>query len=1278
MESLDLVITSDTAIAHLAGALGRPVWVALKWVPDWRWLLDRPDSPWYPTMRLFRQPSRGDWKGAVRAMRDELAGRTGAGKPAATTIAEKLKEALALHQQGKFVEAENLYEDILLAQPDQFDALHLLGTLLHQTGKSERGVDLIGKAITINPKVAAAHSNLGIGLKHLGRLDEALNSYDKAIELNPDYAEAFANRGNVLKDLKRFDEALASYNRAIALKPDYAEAYSNRGLALVELKRPQDALASCDRAIELKSDYADAHSYRGIALYELKRTEEALASYDRAIALKPDDATTHSNRGVALKDLNRLGEALASSNRAIALKPDFAEAHFNRGCVLNELQRFDEAILSYDKAIALKPDYTDVHSNRGVALKEMRRVDEALASYDRAIALNPDHFDAHWNRSLALLLVGRLQQAWPEYEWRRQKPDWIAGRLCPTAPYRLWQVGDSIAGKTVLVSAEQGLGDTLQLCRYLKLLEARGARVVLVVQSKLRSILRTLSPTIEVLIWGEAVPATDYHCPLASLPLTFGATLENIPANVPYLKADSQRVERWRHRLGREGLRIGIAWQGQPGPVDVGRSFAVSGFEEISQLSGVRLISLQKNLGSEQLARLPAGMKVETLGEDFDSGPDAFLDTAAVMESLDLVITSDTAIAHLAGALGRPVWVALQWVPDWRWLLDRPDTPWYPTMRLFRQSSRGAWGSVFRAMKQELAAMVRGAGESAVATTGADLKDVLALHRQGKLAEAQKRYEEVLKSEPDHFDALHMLGLLLHQAGQTERGIELIQKAIALNPRAAGAYSNLGTGLRHVGRLEEALAIYDKAVALKPDYADAYYNRGNVLHDLKRLEEARASFEQAVALKPDYAEAYFNRGNVLHDLARLDEALASYDKAIALKPDYSKAHANRASAVYDLNRLDEAIVGYDKAIALSPDFAEAYNNRGSALKELRRIDEALASFDRAIALKPDYIEAHFNRSLTVMLLGRLERGWPEYEWRKRKADWTSGRLCPERGFQPWRTGEDIAGKTVLVSAEQGQGDTFQFCRYLKLLEANGARVIFAVQERLRPILRTLNSTIRIVVPGEDLPATDYHSALMSLPMAFGTTLETIPAEVPYLQTEPGRVERWRQRLGREGLRIGIAWQGRPGLVDTGRSFAVSEFAEIGKLPGVRLISLQKNFGSEQLARLPAGMKVETLGEDFDAGPEAFLDTAAVMESLDLVITSDTAIAHLAGALGRPVWVALKGVPDWRWLLDRADSPWYPTMRLFRQPSRGDWKGVFGAMKQELSRGGGKAVPKFVP
>jgi tetratricopeptide (TPR) repeat protein len=542
-------------------------------------------------------------------------------------------------------------------------------------------------------------------------------------------------------------------------------------------------------------------------------------------------------------------------------------------------------------------------------------------------------------------------------------------------------------------------------------------------------------------------------------------------------------------------------------------------------------------------------------------------------------------------------------------------------------------------------------------------EEALNLHRAGRLDEAEKLYLKVLEAQPDHFNSFRLLGVIDDQRGNHEAAVRHIDAALKINPNFAEAFNSRGNALKKMQRWDEALASYDQAIALNPGYAGAFNNRGTALHKLKRIDEALGSFDQAIALNPDYAVAFNNRGNALKEIGRLDEALASYDQAIALKPDYADAFKNRGTLLQELWRLDEALVSYDQAIALKPDYAEVFNNRGSALHHLKRLDEALTSYDRAIALKPDFANAIVNRGMTRLLFGRFQEGWPDFEWR-----WAANglpRKQPQINAPVWQ-GEDLAGRRIAVYAEQGLGDVIQFARYLPRLAELGADVAFLAPAKLVRLLRTLPSKVGVVSSIDGAEPFDFQCALMSLPFWSGTELSSIPDEVPYLNSERDLVARWAHQLGHHGFKIGIAWQGKPdSMLDRGRSIALAEFVPLSWLPGVRLISLQKNHGLDQLASLPAGTNVEILSDEFDSGPDAFIDTAAVMANLDLIITSDTSIAHLAGALGRPTWVVLSYVPDWRWLLDQEDCPWYPTMRLFRQRIAGDWKSVFSNIERQL-------------
>jgi tetratricopeptide (TPR) repeat protein len=510
------------------------------------------------------------------------------------------------------------------------------------------------------------------------------------------------------------------------------------------------------------------------------------------------------------------------------------------------------------------------------------------------------------------------------------------------------------------------------------------------------------------------------------------------------------------------------------------------------------------------------------------------------------------------------------------------------------------------------------------------LERALAHQREGRLADAERAYEQVLRQHPNHFDALHMLGVVALQTQRPERAVELITKALPQKPTIAAAHNHLAKALADLGRFEDALASYDTVITLRPSFSDAYIGRASVLRHLERLDEALATCDQAIALRPDVALAYICRALILRSMQRPEDALASCDKAIATQPE----------------------------------LAETWDRLGAALRDMNELEEALAVFEIAITQWPDFASAHMNAGMSYLQLGRADPGWSLYDWRNKHGGPVAGRTWPK---PRWHGDESLAGKTLLVWSEQGLGDTIQFCRYATLLESCGARVVLSVQSRLCALLKGLGSTIEVIAEKDAPPKFDLHCPLLSLPLACGTTIKSIPSVVPYLVPEPERVMRWRQRLGSEGFKVGICWQGSKLPIDVGRSFPLGLFHGISRISGVRLISLQKGPGSEQLTTMPAGMTVETLGEEFDAGPDAFVDTAAVMQSLDLVITSDTSIAHVAGALARPTWVALKQVPEWRWLLGREDSPWYPTARLFRQKKRGDWEDVFERLRVELLR-----------
>lgn len=608
-------------------------------------------------------------------------------------------QAIALFRQGRPEQAEQICRRILA---DAFPALHLLGLIRVQQRRENEAAELIGAALQLNLGDPGALVNYGLALRGLGKLEEALAAYDQAIAFNSGDIVALLNRGSVLHALGRYNAALESYDQILRIVPDHAIAWTNQGLALHALGRLGDALAAYNRALAIHPGESQALGNKAVTLVALNRLAEALECCDQTLALSPGNVLVLNARAATLEGLRRFADVLESYDAALALAPDFLAALNGRGNALRGLGRLEEALRSYDKALEYQPDYALAIYNRGNVFLDMGCLGAAFDSFARVAEISPDYAEAQWNKAVCHLLRGEFAQGWQLYEWRKRLAEPIEARFYPQP---LWTGRESLRGRTLFLYSDQGLGDTIHFYRYALMARALGARVVLSAQDSLRQLLTDADHGIE-LIAAQSLPREfDYHAPLMSMPLALGTHMNNIPAAVPYLRADPARMGEWAKKIGGGGFKVGIAWQGRPHySVDEDRSFALRCFEPLSRVEGVRLISLQKGEGCEQLAELPTGMKVETPGPGFDTGPNAFLDTAAIMQHLDLVITSDTSIAHLAGALARPTWVALKYLPEWRWLLNRPDSPWYPTLRLFRQKSPRDWNSVFQAMRVALEA----------------------------------------------------------------------------------------------------------------------------------------------------------------------------------------------------------------------------------------------------------------------------------------------------------------------------------------------------------------------------------------------------------------------------------------------------------------------------------------------------------------------------------------------------------------------------------------------
>lgn len=614
-------------------------------------------------------------------------------KPGIDAIAQFSARAAAAHQGGNLSEAKNLYLQILSIDPGHAPSLYGLGLASFQAGNFDAAAAMFRRAVSANPGNSIYRQGLGAALQRQQRFDEAQAELSQAIALNPQDENTCFMLGNLLVELKRGPEARAAFEQALRLRKEFPEAHNNLAVVLSDEGRLEEAEEHCRSAIQLKPDYADPYTNLGNLLCNGDRLDEAKALFERAIALQPNRSDAHINLGNVFKRQMKFSEAASSYQRALELSPQSAEAHSNLGAVLEAQDSLDDALSHLTRAIELKADYADAYNNLGIVLRRMRQYQLARKSFDCGVSLDPNHIEILWNRSLLDLQLGDFENGFRGYEVRNRRKV----NRPRSFPEPLWQ-GQPLRGARILLHAEQGLGDAIQFLRYVPLVQAAGGKVILTVPRALQRLAVQIPAVEDLKVTGEALPQFDLHCPLMSLPLAFRTTLESIPAEIPYLRVPVEALERadtvdW---VG-DKLRVGLVWSGNPEHIeDRRRSMPLRCLAPLFDLQGVQFYSLQIGETRQPRSVEPAMIDLQPLVRDF-------ADTAAMMTHLDLVIAVDTAVAHLGGALGRPTWVLLAYAADWRWLNDRDDSPWYRTMRLFRQTSLGDWNSVVEQVHEALA-----------------------------------------------------------------------------------------------------------------------------------------------------------------------------------------------------------------------------------------------------------------------------------------------------------------------------------------------------------------------------------------------------------------------------------------------------------------------------------------------------------------------------------------------------------------------------------------------
>jgi len=948
-----------------------------------------------------------------------------------------------------------------------------------------------------------------------------------------------------LEQAGKFAEAASACEEILALFPADGDALLAYACHLRRMGRPEEAMAALWLGIGHDPGRVEFWVDAGAGLIDLGRLDEARSVTRQALRLDP-----MAGRGWIL-----LGEILRRQGRDGA-----AEPCFRRGTVLSEQDVFtrrrlgmllarkgchEEAAAAFAEARHISPEDPDTLSGLGQMMVSLGWLEEGEACLRQTIAAAGDHLDARLGLSRALLLKGDFAQGWLAYEWRLKRPDLEKPNL--TGPE--WD-GSPVLGKTVVVYAEQGFGDTLQFLRYVPLLAAICARTILIVPAELLALCKGLE--------GEAVtvrsrlgnlPRYDFQIPLLSLPNLLGGN--DIPAPIPYLHVPEGKSASVTPPAGTR-IKIGVVWAGRPTHAqDALRSVGLRTILPIAGVHGVMLYSLQMGPRAEDLhtEAHPA------LIEDVSTKLKDYADTAAVVAEMDLIICVDTSVAHLAGALGKPVWILIPYAPDWRWMLNREDTPWYPSMRLFRQSVPDSWDDVIAGIVEALTEMAAALPEAGC----------------GEASEKRAR-------------ALFRTGLSHQQAGRMQEAMDTYTKSANLDRRNPDLFNNLGVALQEMGRFEAAEACHRRAAALAPDNAGHLANFGSALRRLGKLAEAREVYDRARALDPDMRRLYLNAGHLFRDMGRPEEALACFERILALAPDDLEAEADRAFALLQ---------------------------------------------------KGDYVA-----------------GLPAYEARAGLKTLTRNPVPLPR----WG-GENLEGRSIFLQDEQGFGDVMQFVRFVPEVVHRGAgKVVLSCQPELMRLLARAPGVDAVVKRGGDIPACDCTLPLLSVPSVLGLSLDDLPGPVPYLRAPPPAM-----KLPSDGrLKLGLVWASQ--ALPTDRTCPLPLILPSLGDPRFAVYSLQVGQHAEDLRATGADAFIHDLAPRlYD-----FAETAAVLKELDLVVTVDTSVAHLAGALAVPTFNLLLYASDWRWIERDGTSLWYPSITTLRQHRPNDWSGCLADLNGALA------------
>ncbi len=1317
-----------------------------------------------------------------------------------------------LHLAGAYLQAGNLTEAIASYQraielaPDVW-AMHFeLGGLLRSAGRREEAITSFQRAIALDANNAKAHNALAGAQLELLRWADAERTLRKAIEIKPDFMAAFNNLGQCLQFQGRIEEAAQQYRKAIALDPSCQQAVKNlqavqallfsptpttpqrpgaKGGAKGELvlgnkmsqaaklyndENMPEATRLAEEILAVDKDNIVALRILGVAARRSGRMDYSLELLERAVAVKSDDHALQFEIGVTLTEMHRTREALPHYVRAIELRPTFHPAYVNISAIHEQQERYEDVVEWTGKSIAVNPNCALSYYNLANALRELGRLEEAIEAYNKSLAINPNYLKAVWNLGLSHLLVGDYERGWPLFEKRIELGEVAIDDYAQPR----WD-GAPLTHQTLLVHGEQGIGDEVLFASCFADVIPRVGKCVIVCEPRLAAIFRRSFP--QAVVYGYArrkdgaalkiSEPIDAQIPAGSLPMLVRQGVADFPQRESFLVPDEKLVAFWRTRMNAlgSGLKVGISWRAGGKPQERRkRMIPLEMWRDVLVTPGVHFVNLQYSDASDEVAEVERALGIQI--HDWEAGdPLVDLDSfAAKIKALDLVISVGNATVHMAGAVGTAAWTLLPSVPSWRWMVRGEQSPWYQSVLLFRQTTRGDWPSVLGVVAERLRKLVgapavrfqSGAAKPKAAedwyparevnthlmidSIGTSLEEAERCLAEARFDRAEELFRDVLQIAPRHFQALHGLGLVARRTGRQALAIRSFQRSLAMIDGVALHHFNYAGALAEAGRTEEAAKEYLRTLELDPAMSLARVELGRVLQDLGdhqqalaqfgkaaiqgfqspdlmvyrgvslasqcRIEEAIECFEQALRIEPAHLPALGALADVYLEDQQYEDAERCLRRALAVKPDVAPWHAQlgrvlwrdgraaegvdclekavelapqEVSMLSDLGTLyretaqpNRAAKCFEQAIPLQPTSPELPNSLGLALADQGDFAGAISQYDRALAIKPDYASAHLNRAFALLQQGQFEQGWREYEWRWKMPgvkSWHCTRGASRAPLPVWQ-GESLAGKSILIVPEQGEGEEIMFASCYHEVIEQADQTIVICHPRLEQLFRRAFAKAMMVpvMRGQEAAwrppsgqVIDFQVAAGSLPGMLRTRICHFSGQ-KYLAVDPAKVAHWRSRFAAlgSGLCVGISWRAGDTTLDhLVRGAAIEKWRHLLDTPGINFINLQHGDVREELQALAreTGLVIQ---HGNDADQPADLDgLAARMAALDLVISVGNANIHLAGSMSVETWALLPPVAGWQW--PHLDESLPESQSRQGGPQRRENSGLLGAI-----------------